>query len=85
MSSTYLYPKAWSKTSALLHSLVKNHPFNDGNKRTAYYSAKRFLYINGYTLSPKESAIIAFIKAVDVKNLNRETIEAWLKNHAKKR
>ena len=30
-----LYPDLWHKAAALMHSLVKNHPFVDGNKRTA--------------------------------------------------
>jgi death-on-curing protein len=30
-----LYPDLWSKAAALMPSLIKNHPFVDGNKRTA--------------------------------------------------
>ena len=33
-----LYPDIFSKAAALLHSLILNHPFIDGNKRTSYVS-----------------------------------------------
>jgi len=79
-----LYPDIYNKAAALLHSLVKNHPFDDGNKRTAYYSTKRFFYINGYILEAKLKEVLTFMKSVDVKNLTKEDIEYWLKKHTKK-
>jgi len=45
------YPDAWEKAAALLHSLASNHPFTDGNKRTAWRSAWTFLELNGHPLS----------------------------------
>ena len=79
-----LYPTIWNKASALLHSLVKNHPFDDGNKRTAYYSTKRFLRMNGYILNAPLKEILCFMVSVDVKNLTVEQIGNWLKTHSKK-
>lgn len=76
-----LYPTIWEKASALLHSLVKNHPFDDGNKRTAYYSTKRFLYINGFTLKAKKVQVVTFMVSVDVKNVSQKSIASWLKEH----
>ena len=79
-----LYPTVWKKASALLQSLVKNHPFDDGNKRTAYYSTKRFLRMNGYILNASLRDILLFMVSVDVKNLSIEQIGNWLKKHSKK-
>ena len=45
-----LYTNIFLKAAALVHSLVLNHSFIDGNKRTAIVSAARFLFINGYRL-----------------------------------
>ena len=73
-----LYHSMWQKAAALLHSLVKNHPFDDGNKRTAYYATSRFLHINGYSLKATKKEIIPFMVSVDVKNLRLTTIAAWL-------
>jgi death-on-curing protein len=41
------YPGLWEKAAALLHSLLINHPFVDGNKRTAWMSTMVFLDLNG--------------------------------------
>ena len=45
-----LYPTLFYKAAALMHSLLKNHQFVDGNKRTALASAGIFLKLNGYNL-----------------------------------
>ena len=37
-----LYPDIFDKASALIHSLISNHPFFDGNKRTSYESIPLF-------------------------------------------
>jgi death on curing protein len=41
------YPDLWTKAAALLHSLVNNHPFVDGNKRVGWIVAVAFLRQNG--------------------------------------
>lgn len=44
------YPTLHLKAAALLHSLARNHPFEDGNKRTAWAAAWLFLGYNGVQL-----------------------------------
>ncbi|OGD63618.1 hypothetical protein A2160_01760 [Candidatus Beckwithbacteria bacterium RBG_13_42_9] len=80
----FLYKSLWLMAAALLHSLVKNHPFEDGNKRTAYFSTMRFLYKNGYELRATQKKIISFMVAVDVENKTVENIAFWLKKHSLK-
>ncbi|EKD67991.1 MAG: hypothetical protein ACD_48C00122G0009 [uncultured bacterium] len=79
-----LYPTIWNKAAALIHSLVKNHPFDDGNKRTAYYSTKRFLFMNSWQLEAKKEDVIKFMVSIDVKNFSLPTIECWLRTHSKR-
>jgi death-on-curing protein len=79
-----LYPTIWDKATALIHSLIKNHPFDDGNKRTAYYSTKRFFYINGYELYANKNDVIKFTVSIDVDNLVKEKISHWLSQHCVK-
>jgi death-on-curing protein len=43
---TEAYPDLWTKAASLLHSLVGNHPFVDGNKRVGWIVAVTFLYHN---------------------------------------
>jgi death-on-curing protein len=52
-----LYPDIFSKSAALLRSLIKNHPFVDGNKRTAVLSVIAFLEKNGYSLNISQSTL----------------------------
>ena len=44
------YPRLVDKAAALLHSLARNHPLVDGNKRLALSAAIAFLGMNGYRL-----------------------------------
>jgi death-on-curing protein len=44
------YPDLHTKVAALLHSLARNHPFVDGNKRVAWLSAGALYFVNGLLL-----------------------------------
>jgi death-on-curing protein len=44
------YPSLELKSAAMIHSVIKNHPMVDGNKRTSWLLLNSFLYINGYLL-----------------------------------
>ena len=69
--------------AALLQSLVKNHPFEDGNKRTAYFSAMRFLQRNQWILVAKETEYVDFMVQVDIQNKSVKDIAIWLKKHSR--
>ena len=45
------YPTVIDKASALFHSMISNHPFHNGNKRTAVVAVDAFLMGNGYCLA----------------------------------
>ncbi|MGN7764266.1 type II toxin-antitoxin system death-on-curing family toxin [Paenibacillus sp. 22594] len=51
----------FDKSAALLESVVKNHCFYNGNKRTAYLVTKSFLILNGYYLRMKREPAVEFI------------------------
>lgn len=58
------YPDLHTKAAALLHSLVRNHAFVDGNKRVAWLSAGAFYWINGFELdAPDDPAYDLVISA----------------------
>lgn len=80
-----LYPTLFSKAAALLQSLCMNHPFTDGNKRTAWLSTKRFLHINGYHLRARRLEAADFMVAVDNQKLELLAIALWLKKHSQKK
>lgn len=79
-----LYPTIIDKAAALFHSLIFNHAFTDGNKRTSLTSTARFLYLNRYELKADEKELIDFPLRVENKHLDIEEISKWLKMHTKK-
>lgn len=79
-----LYPTIFDKAAALLHSLLKNHAFIDGNKRTALASAGIFLKLNGYQLQNKHKEELEFALQVENENLNFEEISDWLEQNSVK-
>ncbi len=80
-----LYPTVFLKAASLLQSLCLNHPFTDGNKRTAWLSTKRFLYINGYYLRAKKKEAVEFVLWVDNQKPDIAKISSWLKKHSIKK
>jgi death-on-curing protein len=79
-----LYGTIWLKAAALIQSIIKNHPFNDGNKRTGYFTALRFLNINNYEIRATKKEIINFTLSIDTKNLPLKKIAFWFQLHSKK-
>jgi len=55
-----LYPGLFSKAAALLESLIGNHAFLDGNKRTAIAAAALFLRLNGFRLTANNQQLEVF-------------------------
>lgn len=55
------YTSAAEEAAALMESLANNHPFLDGNKRTAFAAAHTFLLINGYDLEVSSVAAYQFV------------------------
>ena len=47
--------------SAMFESLIKNHPFVDGNKRVAFFATDVFLRLNGYKLDVEAQSAHAFL------------------------
>ena len=79
-----LYPTVLDKAAALFHSLIFNHAFIDGNKRTSITSMARFLYLNGYELTAEKEEFVAFPLRVENKHLSLDEIAKWLIKHVEK-
>ena len=73
-----LYPELADKAAALAFSLVMNHPFADGNKRTGYVAMMMFLSRNGHTieasLDERESAFLRLAAS----EMEREEFVVWV-------
>jgi death-on-curing protein len=76
-----LYPSIAEKAAALGFSLIQNHPFADGNKRTGHAAMESFLVINGFKINASVDEQVKVILSVASGNLNREGFTEWLANH----
>ena len=74
-----LYPDIYNKTAILLFSLVKNHAFVDGNKRTGTVIMARFLHMNGYRLTADNVSLYQFVIQIATSELDKEAIANWLR------
>ena len=77
-----LYPGLFTKTAALMDSLVRNHSFVDGNKRTAITSAGLFLQFNAYRLLVENDEMVRFTLACSQSKLSLNEIEDWFKQYS---
>lgn len=80
-----LYPTLFDKAGALCHSLIKNHAFVDGNKRTSLLSSMTFLELNGYIFDCGQDELVEFCLKIDNENVSPEGIASWLRSHCTKR
>ena len=80
-----LYPDVASKAGALMHSLVMNHPFVDGNKRVGAHAGIAFLLANDLepVFSPAELAGITL--AVARGEVSAEALAIWLRQRTRPR
>jgi death-on-curing protein len=80
-----LYPTVVEKAVSLGFSLIQNHPFVDGNKRTAHAAMETFLVLNGYeiraTVDEQESVILQVASG----RMNRNEFVRWLNAHIEPR
>ena len=77
------FPTPPRKAAAMAESIIRRHPFVDGNKRAAMYAAAYLLENLGYTLEAEEQEFEDF--AVDVAEgaLGPEGIAAWFEDHSR--
>lgn len=73
-----LYNDIYSKAAAFMDSLIRNHPFLDGNKRTAITAAAIFLHLNGYSLIVTNKEMVHFTLSCAQSKITLEEISAWL-------
>jgi death-on-curing protein len=76
-----LYPTLIEKAAALCFSLVKNHPFVDGNKRVGHAVMETFLILNGYEIEALIAEQEEVILRLADSELDREGFSEWLRSH----
>jgi len=63
--------------------IVRNHPFVDGNKRTAFVVMLLFLSLNGWDLTADDADCVNMIEALAAGTLTEPALETWIRNNLK--
>ena len=79
-----LYPTVFDKASRLCFGLAKNHPFNDGNKRTAVHTMLIYLGLNDIFLDYEQIELETVIIDVASGKMNGEDLSLWIESHVQK-
>ena len=74
-----LYRDLADKAAALLHSLVQNHPFIDGNKRVGAMAMELFVVANEHDLRARGDELAALVLAVARGELAAEALAIWIR------
>jgi len=67
--------------AAYAYGIARNHPFTDGNKRTAWVFARLFLMLNGQTLSFTPRMAIDVVLALAAGELGEDELADWFRQH----
>ena len=78
-----LYPEPIDKAAALLESILINHPFVDGNKRTGYVLARLILLDGNQDIHASQEEKYAMVIAVSKGEFRYDGIKEWLIKHVR--
>ncbi|NLN26251.1 MAG: type II toxin-antitoxin system death-on-curing family toxin [Bacteroidetes bacterium] len=73
-----LYPTPSDKAAAILESILINHPFMDGNKRTAYVLMRLILIENGFDLNEEQEEKYKMVIAASKGDMRFDDIKKWI-------
>jgi len=78
---TGYYESLAEMAAALFESLIKNHPFVDGNKRVAFFATDVFLRMNGYKLQVESKEAHRFLMGLfDTNSCDLNHLLPWVNN-----
>jgi death-on-curing protein len=77
--AAYGTPDVAACAAAYGFGISRNHPFIDGNKRTAFVGTELFLAMNGYSLNATDPDCVLTMLAVAVGDLDEAGFAAWLR------
>jgi death-on-curing protein len=76
-------PDLFDRAALLLRGICQDHPFADGNKRTAFEATDLFLGLNGEGIVAAQASVVAFMLDVAQGNLELDALAAWLRENTK--
>jgi len=81
----YGAPDRADLAAAYGYGIARNHPFVDGNKRTAFVAAELFLMLNGFRLDASDSDCVIVMLAVAAGDIDEARFAEWIREHANSR
>ena len=82
--AAYGEPDATGLAAAYAYGIARNHPFVDGNKRTAAVVAETFLTLNGYRLEASDAELVVAFLALAAGELSEEEMADWFRSHLRR-
>jgi death-on-curing protein len=79
----FLHETIFSMAAAYLYGICRNHPFLDGNKRTAVAAALTFLEMNGLEVDADEDAFYDLVIGVTEGRVSKASVTVFLEQHAR--
>lgn len=79
-----LYPSLIDQSGAIIESIVKNHPFHDGNKRTGYTLMRLHLLNNGLDINASEDEKYNFVISIASGRIDFDQIKQWIEKKIEK-
>ena len=83
--AAYEKPDAAALAASYAVGLAKNHPFVDGNKRTAFVALELFLSLNGFDLIANDVECVTTMLAVASSEIDEATLADWIRRNIAKR
>lgn len=80
----YGKPDIFDLSAAYGFGIARNHPFVDGNKRTAFVCIELMLQLNGYTLIAGDVSCVSTMQALAAGELSEADLAQWLRDHGLK-
>ena len=77
----YGYPDGAELAAAYAFGIARNHPFVDGNKRTAAVVSETFLALNGHGLTATDAELVVTFLALAAGELSERELAAWFRDH----
>jgi death on curing protein len=81
----YGTPDAAELAAAYGFGLARNHPFVDGNKRSAFVAVELFLHLNGWRLDANDADCVLVMLQLAAGEIDEPTFTAWLRERIAKR
>ena len=82
--AVYGNPDIFELAASYGYGISRNHPFNDGNKRTAFVVVELFIMLNGYELIADDSGCVLVMLDVATGEISEESFASWIREHAKR-